>query len=87
MSDDFFQSGEGPQVGHRDRKAFAPSSRESQCRAAIYHDVEQAKGEVVFARDMELKYVGVFKSSIIYRAARDLVRRKARKRVLSVQDF
>ena len=54
---------------------------------AIYGEVERAKGEVVFARDMELKYVGVFKSSIIYRAARDLVCRKAKKRVLSVQDF
>jgi hypothetical protein len=69
---DFFTSGEGPSPDHRDQKDFEPPAREANCRAAIYADVRREG--TVFVRDMELKYVGKYKSSTIYRAARNLVR-------------
>jgi hypothetical protein len=71
-NEDFFTSGEGPRVWNTDNEAFRPVAREANCRAAIYADV-RSEGKV-FVRDMELKYVGKYKSSTIYRAARDLVR-------------
>jgi len=73
MSEEFSLSGgEGPPTEHPDSEAFKPTAREANCRAEIYADVRR-EGRV-FVRDMELKYVGKYKSSTIYRAARDLVR-------------
>ena len=71
-NNDFFTSGEGPRTERPDDEAFRPTAREANCRAAIYADARR-EGRI-FVRDMELKYIGVYKSSTIYRAARDLVR-------------
>jgi hypothetical protein len=82
VDDDFFRSGEGPAPDHPDREAFVPLTHEAKCRMEIYRKVEQAAGRaVVFVRDLELEYVGVYKSSLIYRAARALVRSGVVKRV------
>jgi hypothetical protein len=65
---------------------FKPPSNNGKCREAIYAEVKAAAGEIVFVRDLELKFAGVFRSVTIYQAAKDLAENRLVRRYDTLRD-